>query len=200
MARYSTSRIIPVALVIIIIIIAIAAIVSLARVVFFSGSSSTPAMVDTSREALLSTTPDHSVRMTVRGPIVASEEFYSYQIDISPNLRAIKTFKGYLGDVVKSTSLVNSVAAYEEFVYALDKADMADGTQLEGDKDDLRGICATGRVYEFSILEDNKVVKRLWTSTCKGSAGSLDASVQQLTRLFINQIPDAEDTIDDVNL
>jgi hypothetical protein len=200
MARYSTSRIIPVALVVIIIIIAIAAIVSLARVVFFSGSSSTPATVDTSREALLSTSADHSVRMTVRGPIVASEEFYSYRIDISPNVRAIKTFKGYLGDVVKSTSLVNSVAAYEEFVYALDKANMAKGTQLEGDKDDLRGICATGRVYEFSILEDDTVVKRLWTSTCKGSSGSLDASVQQLTRLFINQIPDAEDTIDDVNL
>lgn len=200
MANYRTSRIIPVALVIIIIVIAIAALVSLARVVFFSGNSSTPDVVDTSREALLNTGAGHSVRMSVRGPIVANEEFNSYQITVSPNQRVINTYVGYRESIVDQKRLGNNVASYEQFVYALDKADLAVGKELEGDDNDVRGICATGRLYEFSILENGEPVKYLWTSTCKGSTGSLDASVAQLTELFVAQIPDAEDLIDDVNL
>lgn len=200
MANYRTSRILPIILVVVIIIIAIAALVSLARVVFFSGGSSAPVVTDVSREALLNTSAGRSVSMTVRGPIVADEEFHSYKLDISANSRQLNTFKGYLATVVDKVNLGNNVAAYEEFVHALDKADLADGTELEGDKNDVRGICATGRVYEFTILDNGKSVKRLWTSTCKGSPGSLDASVNQLTELFINQVPDAEKLIKKVSL
>lgn len=200
MVNYRTSRILPIILVIVIIIIAIAAIVSLARVVFFSGGSSAPAVTDVSREALLNTASGRSVTMTVRGPIVADEEFHSYKIDISASSRQLSTFKGYLGTVVDRVTLGNNVAAYEEFVHALDKADLADGAELEGDRNDIRGICATGRVYEFSILNDGDSVKTLWTSTCKGSTGSLDASVNQLTELFVNQVPDSEKLIKKVSL
>jgi hypothetical protein len=200
MVNYRTSRILPIILVVVIIIIAIAAIVSLARVVFFSGGSSAPAVTDVSREALLNTSAGHRVSMTVRGPIVADEEFHSYNIDISANSRQISTYKGYLGTIVDRTTLGNNVAAYEEFVHALDKADLADGTELEGDRNDIRGICATGRVYEFGIIDGSTTVKRLWTSTCKGSSGSLDASVAQLTELFVNQIPDSKALIKKVSL
>jgi hypothetical protein len=200
MVNYRTSRILPIILVIVIIIIAIAAIVSLARVVFFSGGSSAPAVTDVSREALLSTSAGHRVTMTVRGPIVADEEFHSYKIDISANSRQVSTYKGYLSKVVDRTTLGNNVAAYEEFVHALDKADLVDGTELEGDRNDVRGICAIGQVYEFSIIDGNTTVKRLWTSTCKGSLGSLDASVNQLTELFVNQIPGSEAMIKKVSL
>jgi hypothetical protein len=200
MANYRTSRIIPVALVIIIMIIAVAALVSLARVVFFSGSSSTPDISDTSREALLNTSDGHSVRMSVRGPIVANEEFNSYQISISADQRRITTHVGYLESVVDQKRLSNNVASYEQFVHALDKANLAKGEEFDGDDNDVRGICATGRLYEFSILEDGEPVKYLWTSTCKGSSGSLDASVAQLTELFVVQIPGAEDLIDNVDL
>lgn len=199
MANYRTSRILPIILVIVIIVIAIAAIVSLARIVFFSGSSA-PVVTDESRTALLSTSAGRSVSMTVRGPIVADEEFHSYQIDIAPNNRTIKTYTGYLENVVASNSLTNSVAAYEQFVYALDKANLTKGIELEGDRNDVRGVCATGRVYEFSILNNGDTVKKLWTSTCKGSAGSLRASTAQLTSLFINQIPDADKLIKKVSL
>lgn len=199
MVNYRTSRILPIILVIVIVIIAVAAIVSLARVIFFS-EPATPAVADTSRDALLSTSADRSVSMSVRGPIVANEEFHSYQIDISPSARSLNTYTGYLDGIVASSNLPNSVAAYEQFVYALDKADLADGKELEGDRNDLRGVCATGRVYEFTILNKGESVKKLWTSTCKGSRGSLDASVTQLTELFVNQIPDAEKLIKKVSL
>lgn len=201
MANYRTSRIIPVFLVIIIIIIAIASLVSLARVVFFSGpSTDTTAQVDTSREALLNTAVNHGVAMTVRGPIVADESFHSYKIDISPNARTIHTYTGYLKTVVDQITLGNNVAAYAEFVNALDKADLAKGKQLTDEKNDTSGICATGSVYQFTIYNGSKSVKDLWTSTCKGSKGSLDASVAQLTNLFVKQIPDANKLISTVRL
>ena len=200
MATYRSSRILPIALVIVIIIIAIAALVSLARVVFFSGSTTDTTQVDVSREALLNTSADRSVAVTVRGPIIASEKFRSYQIDISASNRTIKTYSGYLGKVIDQNSLGNNVASYAEFVHALDKADLAKGAQFEGDKNDIRGICATGSVYEFEILKADKAVKTLWTSTCGGSPGSLDASVVQLTNLFIAQIPEAESQIGKLRL
>jgi hypothetical protein len=201
MANYRTSRILPVVLVIVIIIIAIASLVSLARVVFFSGSSSTQtAQVDTSRDALLNTSANHSVSMTVRGPIVADEAFHSYKIDISPNTRTINTYKGYLNTVVDQNSLGNNVASYGEFVNALDKANLTKGKQLTGDKNDTSGICATGDVYQFTIYDGTTDVKDLWTSTCSGSKGSLDASVLQLTNLFVKQIPGADTLIHAINL
>ena len=200
MANYRTSRILPIALVIIITIIAVAALISVARVVFFSGTASTPELVDTSRESLLNTAAGHSVSMTIRGPIVADEEFHSVKIDISASTRQIETYKGYLDAVVDKTTLSNNVAAYEQFVYALDKANLTEGTEFTGDKDDVRGICATGRVYEFTVIDNGKSVKHLWTSTCGGSKGSLDASVAQLTELFTTQIPNSTDLIKKVKL
>jgi len=201
MANYRTSRILPIILVIVIIIIAIASLVSLARVVFFSGSSNDSAQtVDISRDSLLNTSVDHSVKMIVRGPIVADEKFYSYQISISPNSRTLTTYNGYLGTVVDQTNLGNSVPAYEQFVFALDKANLSKGTELEGDKNDVRGVCATGRVTEFEIINATNTVKKLWTSTCKGSSGSLDASVQQLTSLFATQIPGSSALINKIDL
>jgi type II secretory pathway pseudopilin PulG len=200
MANYRSSRIFPIALVIVIIIIAITALVSVARVVLSSGSTDNTTQVDASREALLDTSADRTVTMTARGPIVANEEFRSYQIDISASNRTIKTYSGYLGKVIDQNALGNNVASYAEFVHALDKADLTKGSQFESDQNDTRGICATGSVYKFEILNADKVVKDLWTSTCKGSSGSLDASVVQLTNLFIAQIPGAESQIGNLRL
>lgn len=202
MANYRSSRVIPVVLVIVIVIIAVVALVSLARVVFFSGSkaSTSTSQVDTSRDALLNTTASHSVSMTVRGPIVADESFHSYKIDISPDARTITTYTGYLDAVVDQKTLPNSVASYEEFVYALDKANLTKGKQLTGDDNDTRGICATGNVYDYAVLSGDTTVKDLWTSTCSGSKGSLNASVSQLSNLFTTQIPGSPALIQKIGL
>ncbi len=203
MANYRNSRIFPVALVLIIAAIAIAALISLTRVIFFSSPSTNQATVsqlDAGRQALLSTTADRSVRMTVRGPIVADEKFHSYQITVTPSSRSLTTYIGYLDTPVDNVNLGNNIPAYEQFVYSLDRANLAKGTELTGDKNDTRGICATGQVYEFAIMQAGKSVETLWTSTCDGSKGSLDASVDQLTQLFVSQIPGATDLINKIGL
>ena len=200
MSRYSRNRFVPALLIVVIVIIAVVALVSLARAIFFSGDSNQAAeQIDVSREALLSTDADRSVEMTVRGPIVAEEEFNSFRVTVRPNSRVLTTYRGYLDKQIDRVNLGNNVKAYTEFVNALDKANLALGTAFEGEDDDTSGICATGRIYEYTIKEGDDIVKRLWASTCKGSPGSLKASVDQLTDLFIAQIPDARTPLKKIN-
>lgn len=199
MASYKSSRTLPTILTVIVIIIAIAGMVALARFLFFPGTDNAT-ITDTSRDQLLSSTEGSAVRMTVRGPIVADENFRSYQINITPSSRDIKTYTGYLGAVLDQENLGNNVAAYEEFVHALDKAKLVAGQPFEGEEDDVRGRCATGRVTEFSLIKDGNISETLWTSTCSGSKGSLRANVDQLTNLFRAQIPGSRDLIRDVSL
>lgn len=199
MYRGDRARIFPVIIVLVIIAIAIAALVSVGRMVF-GGGDQPGSQVDTSREALLNISADRSVRMTVRGPIVADETFRSYQIVVTPSSRTMTTYSGYLAQPIESQTYGNNVKAYEEFIYALDKAELEKGTPLAGDQDDTRGICATGKVHEFEIMNGTNVVKRLWTSDCKGSAGSLRASVKQLSSLFLRQIPDQKKILSKIDI
>lgn len=190
MANYRTSRIIPTILTVIVIIVAIAGIVALARLVFTGSTSSTEAVVDTSQQDLLNTADGRSVSMTVRGPIVADEDFRSYRITISPAARQFEAFTGYLDTTTSQQTLANNTAAYDQFVHALDKANLVDGKPFEGEKNNILGICATGKVYEFNVIDNGTSDEMLWTSTCGGSPGSLKASATQLSQLFLNQIPD----------
>jgi hypothetical protein len=189
MANYRTSRLLPTILTIVIIIVAIAGIVALARLLFSGSTTQTEQQVDTSQQDLLNTSDGRAVSMTVRGPIVANEDFRSYRITVSPTARQFQAFTGYLDTVTGEQTLTNNTAAYAQFVNALDKANMVKGTPFEGEKNDTLGICATGRLYEFRVLNSGTVDEMLWTSTCSGSPGSLKASSAQLSQLFLNQIP-----------
>ena len=198
MQRSNGARIFPAIVTLIVVVLVIVAIVSIGRAIFSAGneSSSSTDTTDTGQEGLLDTSSGHAVRMRVRGPIVAQEEFKSYQIQISATKRSMTVYKGYLDDVQKQKKLSNTHAAYEEFVYALDKANMMKGqVPTDDEKNDLRGICATGYVYEYALIENGDETKRLWTSTCSGSKGSLDASTDQLNDLFYAQIPNSSDLI-----
>lgn len=200
MANYRTSRILPTILTIVVIVVVIAGIVALARFLFTGSADPSQSALDTSQQDLLNTSDGRSVSMTVRGPIVADEDFRSYRITVSPTSRQFEAFSGYLDAITDQQTLSNNTAAYSQFVHALDKANMAKGTPFEGDKNNVLGICATGRVYEFNILDAGDVDEMLWTSTCGGSPGSLDASATQLSKLFINQIPDGSNITNSLKL
>lgn len=199
-------RIAPILLIIAIAILSIITLVTIANAFLGNGDNqnkqteSSTEKNDTSAQSLVTNEPTRSVKMTVRGPIVANENFRSYTIEVTPSSRMLTTYKGYLGEVIKSVKLDNNENAYVEFVNALNKANMMKGVALTGEADDLEGVCATGHIYDFSILKDNKVEKHLWTSTCKGSKGSLAANVPQLQNLFIKQVPDNEKFVKDLGL
>ena len=191
--RNSFSRFVPILLVIVITIVAVAAVIAIGRALFGKNDSGQAHQnVNTGQVALLSTEEGSAVRLTVRGPIVANENFRSYSVVISPSSRDMTTYEGYLDKEINQKKLDNNVKAYAELVYALDKRKMMNGTQLTEQQNDLRGICASGKVYKFETLKDNSVVKSLWTSDCSGSKGSAQANVNEILDMFLKQIPDGK--------
>lgn len=191
--RNSFSRFVPILLVIVITIVAVAAVIAIGRALFGKNDSGqTDQNVNTGQVALLSTEEGRAVRLTVRGPIVANENFRSYSVIISPSSRDMTTYEGYLDKEINQKKLDNNVKAYTELIYALDKRKMMNGTQLTEQQNDLRGICASGKVYKFETLKDNSVVKSLWTSDCSGSKGSAQANVNEILDMFLKQIPDGK--------
>jgi hypothetical protein len=190
MYRGSGPRILPLIIVIVIVALVIAALVTVGRMVFGGGSQSGEQdNKDAVTTAILDTTAARSVQWTVRGPIVANENFRSYQIIVGPKERVYTVYSGYLGEPLETKRYANNTAAYEQFVFALNKADA--GNIRKADNVDIRGVCATGGlVYTFETLVNDTVDNTLWGSTCKNSPGTLAANPLQIHALFTNQIPD----------
>lgn len=191
MNRYRNSRVFPIALLLIAVAVSIAALISLARVVFWPSEQNTTTKVDTAEQTLLSSDVNNSVQMRVRMNIVGNEDFRSYKMIVTPQTRTFVSYKGYSGEPIDTIELKNTPVAYEEFAYALKRARMIDGTQFADDKNDLRGICATGTLYVFEVRKGSDIEKQLWTSTCSDAKGSLRGSYRPLHDLFVDQIPDA---------
>lgn len=194
MYRSSSSRIIPVILAVVVIVAVVAGLVAVGRYLFGGNGQQRQEeqeQVETVRDQLLTLAADRSVRVTVRGPIVGDDRFQTQRIAISPSSRIFTVYRGYLEDIDDQKSYDNNMQAYEEFVHALDKADMMrPGVVSPEDATDIRGICATGRIFEFEIIAASSIIDRRWTSTCKGSPGSFGASVDQVLDLFSAQIPE----------
>ncbi len=190
MYRGSGPRIFPLIIVILVVALVIAALVSIGRVIFSGTSDSeTAAPTDSLQAEVLNTSVGSTVRWTVRGPIVANENFTSYQITVGPDERTYIVYSGYLDREVSTRSYSNNTQAYDEFVHALDKANI-DKTRNVKDED-IRGVCATdGLAYTFETLRNNESTHMLWSSTCPASKGTLGANVAQIHALFANQIPD----------
>lgn len=200
MYRGDKPKIFPIIVIIIVIALVVAAIASVVRMIATSGNQTTDdsaQKTDSISDQVRNTDATSSVRWTVRGPIVADENFRSYQIEISPGKRTYTVYQGYLDKKVSEKVYENNQQAYEEFVFALDKADI-DQTRDVTD-DDMRGVCATaGRLYTFETLSSDTMKSRIWTSTCAGSPGSMQADVSKIHALFVNQIPDFEPLFDRV--
>ena len=194
-----SNQLLPVILIVVIVVVSVAAIVALARTLLFGGGESTDQTEEPEKVALVQTTSDRSVRMTIRGPITADEKFRSYQITVSPSSRVMTTYAGYLDQQIDTVQLDNNTRAYEEFVFALNRAGMMDGTPLEGEQNDRRGLCPTGKILEFETLQNSQSVELLWTSTCGNAKGSFKANSSQISDMFLAQIPQGPDLLKKIN-
>lgn len=201
-SKNSFARFIPIILVVIITIVALIAVILIGRSLLGGGTQTTEvgSGIDEGREALLSTDVTRSVRVTVRGPIVADEARRSYRITISPESRVMTTYEGYLEQPIDTKVLDNNSVAYTEFVHALDKRRMMDGRVLTDQQNDLRGICASQKIYEMETLVNGETVRHLWTSDCKGSPGSALANINEIFDMFLKQIPGGRKMASDVGL
>ena len=197
MYRGSKKRIFPIIIIILVVALVIAAIVSIGRMVFTSSSSTESNHTEGIASAVVDTADSRAVRWTVRGPIVANEEFRSYQITVSPTSRNFTVYTGYLDQVVVTHKYDNNKQAYEQFVYALTNADIAKTRSSAGT--DIRGVCAThGLAYVFETVKDGTPDQSEWTTTCAGSKGDMTAKPAQIHALFVNQIPDFKPAFDTI--
>lgn len=191
MDRSGLQRLIPIVLILIIMVVVIAALISLGRALFSGGDSQQQQpQVNVGQNALTNTGDNRSVRMHVRGPIVADEKFHSYTVIVGPNSRSITTFRGYLYEQVDGQVLPNNKHAYEQFVFALSQAGMMNGTPATGEANDTRGLCAVGSLFEFEVRQGDNTIQKLWTTSCTASKGTLKASAAAVRQLFQKQIPD----------
>jgi len=184
--EYRTNRIIGIILAVILLVIGILVVGPMISGLFKSDKAS-QTVIQADRKNLFNTEYGRAVRMSVRGPIVADEDFRSYDITVSANGRNITTYRGYLKNVTQTEDFDNNTAAYEQFVYALNRYKFVESKTLTGDANDSRGICPTGYLYEFELIDDNKSVKKLWTASC--SRGSMKAEVGIIKGMFTKQIP-----------
>lgn len=189
-------RMAPLILIVIITVLVIAILVAVGRALL-GGPSGPEEVVDTSRQSLLSTSQGSKIQMTVRGPIVADENFRSYQITISPSSRQFVAYSGYLDKVISDKRLSNNVPAYEELVFALDRMGMMSGVEVEGSDNDVRGICSGGQLYQYAVLEGDTVVKKLWTTSCSKPKGTLEGNAQAIGDMFVRQFDDGYELIRD---
>jgi len=200
-SRNSVSRFVPILLVIVITIVAVAAVIAIGRALLGGGQSTEPTTdADEGRTALLSSDVSRSVQLTVRGPIVADEKFRSYRITISPESRTMTTYEGYLEKSIDTKKFDNNTRAYEELIFALDKRKMMDGTVTSDTQNDLRGVCASNKLYEFETQVNGETVKKLWTSDCSGAPGTSEANVAEILDMFLKQIPDGKSMANSVGL
>lgn len=199
MSRYQKRSTISLVVLILVIAIIIAGVFTAMRAVLFPADGGT-SQANVSRQELLNTASNHSVSMYVRGPIVGNDQHGAYQMNISPTVNSLITYVGYEGKVVDSINVANNQQAYSQFVYALDRANFADGNELTGDENNTEGICATGLVYYFSINVDGKPVKTLWATSC-GGRSSLRAEFRKIKPLFDRQFESSQlDVLSKINL
>lgn len=193
------SRVLPAILVIIIMIVAVFALVAVGRAIF-SGGEAEEVADDSSVRSLLSDDADRSVRMTVRGPIVGNDNFRSYEVEISPSGRRITTYSGYDRNQLENEQLANNSEAYLEFVHALNLAGFTKGAPAIDDDENMRGVCASGRVYTFELAQSQTISQQLWISSCKGINGTFRGDAVTVRSLFLRQIPGSASLVKSLDL
>ena len=190
MYRGSGPRILPLIIIVLVVAFVIAALVTVGRMIFNGNKSTTDTTTGTTLvDSVLNQNEGRSVRWTIRGPIVAEENFKSYQITVSPTERTFVTYSGYLDEIIDTKKYSNNKQAYEQFVYALDNANISK-TRTATDED-FRGVCATqGIAYMFETLSSGTADQTIWSTSCKDSKGTMAADPLKVHALFVNQIPD----------
>lgn len=164
----------------------------------FSGSSKSNAPVAQSIKLDDYIKPSVFVRITVQGPVVANEQYDSYQIEVGQNYRTLKTFNGYTNTITSQKDLTNNQTAFTTFMKALKRYNFT--SKIKGSGDDETGFCAVGNRYIYEIYDANVQKFRSWGSSCSNTTGTSTASGSSVRALFQKQIPDVDKLLEKVNI
>lgn len=145
------------------------------------------------------TAVDTVARYTVRGPVVADEDYRQVRITISKNSRSVEVLKGYAGVVEKVSTLSNTPDAYTAFLGALSAAEFSDRRE-GGSSVDPSTTCVTSTkfFYELTLASEKKV--DTWTSSCSFKDGNYGGNALGTAQIFKAQIPTYDQLTNGVNL
>ena len=188
MKKTLVSRILLILLGLLVLVVLFAIISMIGRAIFSSEDSPDSPISDS--PSLLTNTVDMSVEMTIRGPIVADENFQTIQFEISSSKRQIARYSGYSLTEIDSSTSDNTFRAYDEFIHALNHAGFTKGT-ASSNPIDTRGLCATGKLYEFRVKQSDETIQEFWTSSCKNVKGTSTADLKSIYHLFSVQLPES---------
>lgn len=187
--------------VILIIILAIALIGGifwLAKALIFdnnSGAKNSVEQLNDGEKLLKERGENLGLRLSVRGPIVAPENHYSLALTVKQDSRNLTIWRGYNGEIFKKIERKNSAKSFADFLAAAERAGIATEKNSGQNEQNLAGICASGQLIRFEILEKNAAKFSLWTTSCNGISGNFGGAHNNLIELFLKQIPDAKKEI-----
>ncbi len=124
---------------------------------------------------------------TVRGPIVANEEYTQLRMSVSKVGRTIEVLKGYDSRVEKTETLPNSPEAYRAFLDALSAAQFA--ARRDHETGDKRTTCVTGDHYSYSMSIGAEKKVDSWTTSCSLAQGNFAGNFGATADLFRKQFP-----------
>ena len=200
MRRGQPTKLGTVLLIIVVLAVVIGGIVWVGKALF--GGESGPTEANAGQKLLDEPTAMTGVRMSVRGPVSASETHYSIIMTITANHRQITTYRGYDGSIVHDEKLNNNMMAFLDLTAALSRAGFM---KENGNTEPSDGVCATGQLIYFEIFEYvkneqdatvEKSVKTLWTTECEKITGNFGGLLINVINLFKAQIPNSQAIID----
>lgn len=137
------------------------------------------------------------VVFTTYGRLVGEDERRSVRVTVTPVERRIEVLGGYNENVIKTETFQNNQAAYENFLSALQRSGFT--SKRSSSIEDPRGVCPSGRRFEYRLVSDGNDVSNLWSNSCD-KAGTFAGASTPVRTLFEAQIPEYSKQIQGVRL
>lgn len=142
-----------------------------------------------------------SVKLTIDGAVVASEEQRSITIEVSSSMVEMYVYKDYGQTIINHVTRQNSQEAYVNFLKSLKASRFANVREgADQSEDDARGKCADGRRYISEVKEIDETIIKLWSTSCSQTQGTSGARMAKVRALFKKQVPEYTELTKDINL
>lgn len=128
------------------------------------------------------------VSLTARGKINGDDIHRRIVITVARDFRQIDIIQGYEGNVIQTQRFENNSDAYQEFLYAIQRAGFVrKKSGIEGELANPLGRCPTGKLYTFQHEADSEELSNLWSASCD-EMGTFAGNSSLLQTLFKAQI------------
>ena len=130
------------------------------------------------------------VELTETGPITAPQNHYGVRIRVSGDETTYEAMQGYEDQTISQKSYPMTMAAYTDFLFALQRENFTQGNPDPALKEN-RGYCPFGRLYEFAFNDGTNEVERYWKTSC--GDGNFNGNGAAIRDLFRAQVPGYSD-------